>query len=244
MKKFKKITEITKERLELLSMGQVETETLIETCAVDFNKLCKHITSVSLGNLPKGVIQRMQNTALIIIKHNLSFSDFIEHPSDIVRGWGVYMIALDKKLTLEEKMEHVRIPANDPHFAVREWAWLAMRPYCTSRLSFIINSLKQFIKSNENHKRFASEITRPRSVWGQHIEELKRRPEIAFKILSILCDDPSIYVKKSISNWLCDAYYSKPQWVLSVLETLDSTSENALWTLNRVKKRIQNKALK
>ena len=70
--------------------------------------------------------------------------------------------------------------------------------------------------SNPNIRRFAVEVTRPRSVWGAHIDDLKARPQIAMGLLNCVQNDPSRYVQLAVGNWLNDASKSQPRWVQEV----------------------------
>ena len=43
-------------------------------------------------------------------------------------------------LAFEERVERLRPFADDPHFAVREWAWLASRPHVAADVELAVAS--------------------------------------------------------------------------------------------------------
>lgn len=136
------------------------------------------------------------------------------HASDTVRGWGVMALAACETLSLDALIESVKPFADDPHFAVREWAWLAVRPRVIAEPGRSIELLLKSTRSpSPRIRRFASEATRPRGVWSAHIPPLKEQPELAEGILLPLRDDGSRYVQDSVGNWLNDASKSRPDWV-------------------------------
>jgi len=140
--------------------------------------------------------------------------------SDTVRGWIAMGIAAEEGNSLVGLLTRLRPFARDHHFAVREWAWLAARPAVVAGPTEALVMLSPFRASPDAfERRFAVEVTRPRSVWGSHIEEFKANPEAAEAGLSELKCEPHPYVRRSISNWLRDAGRTRPDWTRRVGQT-------------------------
>ncbi len=135
------------------------------------------------------------------------------HPSDVARGWATQWIMFSD-MPLQGKLHSVRRFATDPHFGVREMAWMAVRDEVRAGLDEALALLEPWAHDgDENIRRFASELTRPRGVWCAPIEALKAQPWRALPLLEPLKFDPSRYVRNSVANWLNDASKSQPQWV-------------------------------
>ena len=111
------------------------------------------------------------NTIQLIGKHlfeayeeDQSFPLLIEglsgHLSDSVRCYAPYLLALDKNLSIEEKLEKSKDLVADHHFGVREVVWMALRPEVDKKLEQSILFLSNWSKSeNENIRRFTTEVT-------------------------------------------------------------------------------------
>jgi 3-methyladenine DNA glycosylase AlkC len=138
------------------------------------------------------------------------------HPSDVARSWATQWIAFSG-LPLPAKLRTVRRFAADPHFGVREMAWMAVRDEVTGAVDEAVALLAPWVRDrDENIRRFASELTRPRGVWCAQIEALKAQPWRALPLLEPLKTDPSRYVQNSVANWLNDAAKTQPDWVQEV----------------------------
>ena len=148
-----------------------------------------------------------------------------------MRGWAAYALASDAALSLEQKLSGIRVLADDPHFCVREWAWLALRPNISLDIRHSIELLTPWVNdASENIRRFAIEATRPRGVWSKHIAELKDSPQLGEPLLNRVMEDPSRYVQNSCANWLNDAGKTQPLWVTGFCEQWQSRSQSEALT--------------
>jgi 3-methyladenine DNA glycosylase AlkC len=142
------------------------------------------------------------------------------HPSDMVRSWAAFAFArAASALTLRERLDAARPFAADMHFGVREWAWIAVRPYIAADIGTAVALLQDWTAAPDpNIRRFAVESTRPRGVWCEHIAALKTDPSPALPLLQALRADPARYVQDSVANWLNDASKTAPAWVLALCQ--------------------------
>lgn len=226
VKAVRRISDITPERLRQLNNGTAQTTVLTECLAVDFVQLMQAALPQTTPEMHQamagstgGITARMALAAQLLHENrNVSLAALSNHQSDTIRGWACYFIAAQSNLSLPEKLKLIRPLADDPHFGVREWAWLAVRGDLIAQpeLSF---SLLQPWTSDPSYKirRFACEAIRPRGVWCAHFTLLKTEPERALPILEALRSDPEIYVQDSVANWLNDASKTTPDWVRSVV---------------------------
>lgn len=147
------------------------------------------------------------------------------HPSDTVRGWVAYALGQKRDVPLELRLARMRPFADDGHFGVREWAWLAVRPEVADDPLEAIRVLTSWTgEAAANLRRFAVEATRPRGVWSRHIPALKDRPECGLPLIEPLRSDVSRYVQDSVSNWLNDAAKSRPSWVQALCRSWSKAS--------------------
>jgi 3-methyladenine DNA glycosylase AlkC len=138
------------------------------------------------------------------------------HPSDVARSWATQWIAFSAH-PLATKLQTVRRFAVDRHFGVREMAWMAVRDEVIGAVDEAVELLAPWARDrDENIRRFASELTRPRGVWCAQIEALKAQPWRGMELLEPLKADPSRYVQNSVANWLNDAAKTQADWVREV----------------------------
>jgi 3-methyladenine DNA glycosylase AlkC len=213
-----KRADISTERILLLNSGQAEVKNLMEALVMDFNSLLSQVfpkAKLPSINNSDGIVKRMQAAAKVIHDQfgTKSLELLANHPSDTVRGWLCYVIAL-QDLGFKESMELIKPLADDRHFGVREWAWMALRPQLIKDLNRSLNALQPWaFDASERIRRFAIEACRPKGVWCSHITELRKTPTQAIQLLEVVKSDPALYVQKSVGNWLNDAAKDNPSWV-------------------------------
>jgi len=233
----RRLADVTADTLDRLQRGEQETRTLAEGLAIDFRTLLQHVApelSLSADEeatlaKPHGITRRMESAGQLLLRHigdgQTAIDRFARHPSDTVRGWAAYMVGGLSNVSLARRLQQIRPLADDSHFGVREWAWLAMRTHIADDIEASIARLERWTGSrSENLRRYAVESTRPRGVWCTHVTELKDSPEIGLPILEPLKADPSKYVQDSVANWLNDASKSRPDWVRELCSRWEAES--------------------
>lgn len=214
--------------LDELNAGTRSTANLAEGLAVDHAALM----ATAVPDVPPddvahffagkpSITERMRIGGTILLEQVglPRYGAIITHPSDTVRGWGAYMVGLAPGLSLAERLDLIRPLADDPHFGVREWAWMPLRRHIALDVGRAIRLLGPWVhEESANLRRFAVEATRPRGVWTEHIGELKENPRLGLPLLKPLRADSTKYVQDSVSNWLNDAAKSQPEWVRDLVE--------------------------
>ena len=212
-----------------LNGGTLASCNLMEILAVDFTVLFNAdptihavLSTVQLF----GIVQRMQLAGTLLLQHCTThlqpLTPFTQHTSDIVRGWACYALMANASTTMpfNKRLELLYPLANDTHFGVREWAWMAFRPYVLIDIPNALNYLQPWAEDKQpNIRRFACEVTRPRGVWCKHSSILQQTPWLATNLLNTLHSDPSRYVQNSVANWLNDATKTNPTWVATLCST-------------------------
>jgi len=205
-----------------LDTGKVASTHLAECLAVDFALLLQ-----TVATLPDAAVQRMREAASKGITQRMALAATLlreagqgdaaqwqSHPSDTVRGWACYLIGSDATLAMSGKLHALRPLADDLHFGVREWAWLAVRAdVVATPLQALQLLLPWTSEASPYLRRFACEALRPRGVWATHVALFKQQPQHALPLLEALANDPERYVQDSVGNWLNDVSKTQPEWV-------------------------------
>jgi 3-methyladenine DNA glycosylase AlkC len=231
-----RIALIPQEVLDALNAGRIPTVNLNEFLALDL-RLLMHSVARDIGLDPEA--ERLQDTLAMLsafapMKRHLHVAralyDLAEvradrdrvahalatHPSDVARSWAAQWLSF-ARMPLAAKLAAVSRFAADPHFGVREMAWMAVRDEIAGDIDGAVELLQPWAThSDPNLRRFASEATRPRGVWCAQIEVLKAEPWRGANLLEPLRADASRYVQNSVANWLNDAGKTQPAWVKEV----------------------------
>jgi len=216
--------DIPAELLAALEGGEVETATLVEQLALDLASLMSRClpwmpaTAVAELHAARdlGITRRMALAGDLVARYGDAdrLAGVLRHPSDSVRGWAAFALCEGPGCSLAERLDALRPLADDAHFGVREWAWMALRPHLAVDLDAAIAHLAPWTgQGSPRLRRFASEVTRPRGVWAPHLKALVQAPWRGLPILEPLQSDPDTYVQDSVANWLNDAARSDPAWV-------------------------------
>ena len=242
----------TLDRTKQINFGLIEAKTLSECLKVDFATLYKSLFPKSSDQLVKevtklkslGILKRMEQMAVFLIaNHNANDLKFLkEHTSDTARGWAAFIVGRLPKKTLETRLKAIKDFADDSHFGVREWAWMAVRTHIASELEAAFDILSTWTKDKSPRiRRFASEATRPRGVWCEHIQVLKDTPALGLPVLTPLLADGERYVQDSVGNWLNDAAKSQPQWVQKLCSQWlkDSEEKSTAYIVKRAQRSIK-----
>ena len=236
---------VPKEVRTLLDLGLIETVNLAEWLVVDQESLARNLfqkenwnfllkpLEESFGLLKiKTAPKKMEVLGIVLAlgfptkaQFEHALGRLKDHRSDIVRSWACFMIGKRSELSLKESLKRIQPLAADKNMSVREAAWLAIRPRIITQLGEALRLLMGFsLHRDANIRRFASEITRPRGVWCNHIPTLKENPELGLPLLEPLRCDGSLYVRNSVGNWLNDASKTKPGWVQDLCKRWEKES--------------------
>jgi len=226
-----------------LNRGEMETANLVEYLAVDRKILLENLlTQCDRKKYLQpilGQIDKLEKQTAIIEAIGIGLfeqitthkdSDFVfaisTHQSDLVRCWATCTVGYNTELNIEQMLLKIKPFAADKHFNVRECAWGVVRKSIVQNLYESIAILTLWTEDkDENIRRFASEATRPRGVWCEHIKELKQNPELGLPILEPLKSDKSRYVQNSVGNWLNDASKTQPEFVRELCKRWEKESD-------------------
>lgn len=246
--------DIPAEILLYLNTGHLTTANLTEWLAVDHRLLLRSVLpqiGLSAGLTEKGALAAALAHTKITERLNAvgkalagllndhshpeaAMQSLASHTSDTVRTWANHC-AVAASLNLRQRLEATRPFAADEHFGVRECAWMIFRPYLIAELQAGLKLLQKWVTDRDaNIRRFATEVSRPRGVWCEHIQELKTHPEIALPLLEKVRADNQRYVQLSVANWLNDASRSRPDFVRDVCQRwqAESPGSETAWIIN------------
>lgn len=237
--------------LDALGAGTAPARTLAEALAIDHTVLLRAVLPDADDELltrvaeaqELGILKRMTGIGAALADHldGAETARLTGHVSDTVRGWVCFLLAARATAGPAALLDQLRPFADDEHFAVREWAWMAARSTLVGDLDTSIDLLAGWTSDpSERVRRFASEALRPRGVWAAHIAVLKQHPELGESILDPLRADPSPYVQDSVANWINDAAKTRPDWAIALCERWATESSDEAATARIVKRALRS----
>ncbi len=232
---------MSEERKDLIDQGRLATRNLGECLAVDQvalatalgaqlePSLARTLYSAAQAGQALGISKKVAALGLALGQwlesaalplREQTWGLLLEHPSDTVRSWAAFANAYCQRNSEPEQalLSQFRF-ATDPHFGVREWAWIALRPLLARDLTGALEMLPRHARSDDPLiRRFCVEILRPRGVWCEHIAPLKAEPQMAEPLLIAMLDETDKYAQDSVANWINDASKTRPDWVQHLFE--------------------------
>ncbi|CAN5451533.1 DNA alkylation repair protein [soil metagenome] len=226
-----------------IEAGAVDTATHIEQMAIRMSRLMATVEpelalqAVQMDDLP--FIARMRfGGALLYSQYGAGA--FVTGPRsnapDLFRGWQAFAIA-DAPFDVDAAFSFAIPFAIDDHFAVREWAWLAVRPRVIAHPEAAMAAARRITNPggvDPRLVRFAVEVTRPRSVWGGHVERFKSAPELGEEVLRCALNQTDRYPVRAALNWISDAARTRPAWSVKFAQVMAAEVTNG-WTVNQLR---------
>ncbi|WP_019615972.1 DNA alkylation repair protein [Psychromonas ossibalaenae] len=106
----------------------------------------------------------------------------------------------------------------------------AVRPFINKYPEQMMAQMAVWTLSNNEHvRRLASEGCRPRLPWANALAEFKKDPQEVIKILELLKDDSSLYVRRSVANNLNDISKDNPQLVVNIAREWIGKNKHRDW---------------
>ncbi len=119
---------------------------------------------------------------------------------------------------------------------------LAIRSFLQRDFDKTIKIMYQWAEHDNHHvRRLASEGSRPRLPWANHLERLKEDPSPVRPILEALKTDPDKYVQKSVANHINDITKDNPQYALDLMESWDRSDANTAWIVKHASRTLIKK---
>lgn len=112
-------------------------------------------------------------------------------------------------------------------------AEFAIRPFLIAQQDRTLAQLMQWLDDPNPHvRRLCSEGTRPKLPWGKRLPALIINPQPNLPILSVLKNDASLYVRRSVANHLGDIAKDHPDLVFAICEQwLAEASTEMKWLI-------------
>lgn len=202
-----------------LSNGEISTANFMEQFALDLDclleaRLPECESSERLMDVPLKARLTLAGKRLAGAVPPDSLHERICAEPDTLRAIGAFAVVQSVGDDPADALGRLRPFADDPHFGVREWAWIALRDRHGDAVAGLVPDLTEWaLDPSPNIRRFSSEVLRGRGVWSRHLAPVRRDPVVALAVIDELRADPHRYVQLSVGNWLNDAGKDHPRWV-------------------------------
>ncbi|HMQ78280.1 MAG TPA: DNA alkylation repair protein [Ignavibacteria bacterium] len=118
----------------------------------------------------------------------------------------------------------------------------AVRPFIIKYPEILIPEIMKWAKHKNHHvRRLASEGSRPRLPWAIALPEFKRDPRPVLKVLELLKNDESEYVRKSVANNLNDISKDNPALAFETAKKWYGKSKNTDWIVKHAMRGLLKK---
>lgn len=109
----------------------------------------------------------------------------------------------------------------------------AIRPCIVAKPKASLKYMKRWAKDKSFHpRRLASEGLRPKLPWAQKLTVFLDDPDPVIEILSLLKEDDSKFVQKSVANHMNDLLKERPEYAMQILTGwADTDNANTKWII-------------
>ncbi len=116
----------------------------------------------------------------------------------------------------------------------------SIRPFLQAHPKMALQAIAQWTSHPSGQvRRLASEGIRPRLPWAPRLPDFQANPEAVIKILEMLKDDESEYVRRSVGNCLADVAVDHPERVIDVCTAwMKGASAERRWIVRRATRNL------
>jgi len=121
----------------------------------------------------------------------------------------------------------------------------AVRPFIIKYPEILMPEIRKWAKHKNHHvRRLASEGSRPRLPWAIALPEFKLDPVPVLKVLELLKNDESEYVRKSVANNLNDISKDNPKLAFETAKKWYGKNRNTDWIVKHAMRGLFKKGNK
>lgn len=152
--------------------------------------------------------------------------DFTKDNAFMYMPYGVYV----SRYGLKE--EHFELSTTFLYEMTQRFsAEFAIRPFLNTYPEKMLLKLQTWVKDENQHvRRLVSEGTRPRLPWAARVTVYDDHYKVIMDLLTVLRNDPELYVRRSVANHLNDLTKDRKVLVLNYLESWNQQpNKNIVW---------------